>query len=299
MTLNLTHLVALRALCRLGTLAAVADELGYTPGAVSQQFAALEKAVGAPLIARVGRKVVLTDAGRLLAEHAVGILDAERIALDSVRSARDVPAGPILLGTFGSTAAALVPPVAGSMRRDFPAVDLRTCELDVDDVVPAVRRGRVDLALGLDYPNSPMRRSPDIEAITLHTERFGLAFADGAHAPASREISLREAREWSFVAPPESTPFGRAVRTACRQSGFEPRVRHEMVDTAVALVLAARGLGAVFVTDTMLALNDSVPLTRVDLTEPFERRTVLIRAAGAAARPAVRAVTDTIRTVVG
>jgi hypothetical protein len=47
---------ALIQLAQLGTMAAVAEELGYTPGAVSQQFARLEATVGTPLVTRVGRE---------------------------------------------------------------------------------------------------------------------------------------------------------------------------------------------------------------------------------------------------
>jgi DNA-binding transcriptional LysR family regulator len=61
MNLSLGQLATLRELARRGTMVAVADQLGYTPGAVSQQIAALQKAVNTPLVAKVGRKVVLTD----------------------------------------------------------------------------------------------------------------------------------------------------------------------------------------------------------------------------------------------
>ena len=70
MNLNVSQLRTLRALVRCGTMVAVAEELGYTPGAVSQQIAALEKSFKIPLITRVGRRVVLTDAGVVLASVA-------------------------------------------------------------------------------------------------------------------------------------------------------------------------------------------------------------------------------------
>ena len=61
-------------------MAAVAEELGYTAGAVSQQLARLEAAVGQPLLSKVGRGVRLTDAGRVLADHAIEVLRAEEAA---------------------------------------------------------------------------------------------------------------------------------------------------------------------------------------------------------------------------
>jgi DNA-binding transcriptional LysR family regulator len=60
----------LRLLCEFaerGTIAATAAALGYTPSAVSQQLAALEREAGAALLDRTARAAELTDAGRRLA----------------------------------------------------------------------------------------------------------------------------------------------------------------------------------------------------------------------------------------
>ena len=298
MNINPVHLVTLRELSRRGTMSAVADHLGYTAGAVSQQIAALEKNVGVQLVAKLGRNVVLTDSGTVLAEHATRILSAEQTALDALRAVRDNVAAPLLLGTFGSTAAALLPPVVAAAHRQYPKLELSSRELDVDEVVTAVKRGEVDVAFGLDYPITPMPRSVDIEMITLHVERFGLAVSSGAHGIRTEvTIDLREAADWDWIMPPADTQFGRAVRTACRQAEFEPVVRHEITDTAVSIALAGRGLGTTFVTDMMVALNTSVPIVRVGLTQEITRRIVLIRLAGSDIRPTVRAITGIVRAV--
>src|SRR3954466_6227436 len=72
-------------LARLGSMRAVAEELGSPPSTVSQQLAVLAREAGATLIEPEGRRVRLTPAGRRLAEHAVTILaalDAARADLD-------------------------------------------------------------------------------------------------------------------------------------------------------------------------------------------------------------------------
>src|SRR5260370_118185 len=70
-----THrLRLLREFAQRGTIAATATALGYTPSAVSQQLAALEREAGAVLLDRTARAAELTDAGRRLAEHAERIL---------------------------------------------------------------------------------------------------------------------------------------------------------------------------------------------------------------------------------
>src|SRR5258708_37235353 len=80
-----THrLRLLREFAQRGTIAATATALGYTPSAVSQQLAALEREAGAGLLGRTARAAELRDAGRRLAEHAERILammDAARPGL--------------------------------------------------------------------------------------------------------------------------------------------------------------------------------------------------------------------------
>jgi DNA-binding transcriptional LysR family regulator len=67
--LDLRKLVLLRELHARGTVAAVAEALAYTPSAVSQQLAQLQREAGVPLTERVGRRLRLTDAGLRLVEH--------------------------------------------------------------------------------------------------------------------------------------------------------------------------------------------------------------------------------------
>src|ERR687896_773614 len=78
--LELRRLRLLRELHQLGTIAAVADALQFTPSAVSQQLAMLEREAGVPLLERSGRRVRLTDAARVLVDHADALLERAALA---------------------------------------------------------------------------------------------------------------------------------------------------------------------------------------------------------------------------
>ncbi len=298
MNLSLGQLSALSRLAHLGTMTAVAEELGYTPGAVSQQIAALEKTVKAPLITKNGRKVALTDAGRVLVEHADTLLVAERAALDAVRNVQQHFVGPVSIGVFGSIAATLLPEVIAQARADYPQMRIRSCELDLDDVFDAVDRGYVDVAFGLDYPAVPFRKPDGVEIIVLRRERFALAVAPGAYGlTEDSRIDLRDAADWDWILPVESEHYGLAMRTACRQYGFEPRVAHEVLDTAATLAMVARGLGVSPATDIMLTLS-SLPVARVAIAQDVLREVVLIRPAATNQRPTIEAITEAARHLI-
>ena len=310
--LNLTQLTTLRELVRRGTLAAAAEHLGYTPGAASQHIASLEAALGVPLVERSGRHLVLTDAGRVMAEHAEELLTAEARAVSATRSARDAVAGPLVIGTWGSTAATLLAPIVQRMSAAFPDVSISSREVDLDSATASVRYGEVDVAFGLDYQDAPMPRDKSIQLVRLQPEKFAVAVATGAtHDPnistAHKTYDSAENRDYveidvlkdmDWILPPENSQYGRAIRSGFRRLGFEPQVVHEVTDTAASLRLAAAGLGATMMTGLMRRLSISIDLTTLHMREPLTRQIVLISRDDVAQRQPVRVFVEEAASVV-
>ena len=312
--LNLTQLSTLRELVRRGTLAAAAEHLGYTPGAVSQHLASLEAALGVALVERSGRHLVLTDAGRVMAEHAEELLTAEARAVNATRSAHDTVAGPLVVGTWGSSAATLLAPIISRMSVAFPDVSISSREVDLDSATASVRHGEVDVAFGLDYLDAPMPRDKSLQLARLPPEKFAVAVAAGstydpdtARSVARKtsgsvenrdyvEIDVLEDMDW--ILPPENSQYGRAIRSGFRRLGFEPQVAHEVTDTAASLQLAAAGLGATLMTGLMRRLNTSVDLTTLHMREPLTRQIVLISRGDVAQRQPVRVFVEEAESLV-
>ena len=130
-------------LSRLGSMRAVADELGVTTSTVSQQIAALAAEVGTALVEPVGRRVRLTPAGRRLAEHAVTILaavDAARLDLDPTAQ----PAGTLRTAGFATAIRRSLLPAVARLATTHPAVHLQIAEHEPFEALGllAARRGR-------------------------------------------------------------------------------------------------------------------------------------------------------------
>jgi DNA-binding transcriptional LysR family regulator len=296
--LNLTQLATLREFVRHGTLAAAADSLGYTPGAVSQHVSALEKTLGTRLVQRSGRHLVLTDSGRVLAEYADKMLAIEQEALHAIASVEGRVAGPLTVGTWGSTAVALLAPVVERMAAAFPEVMLRSREVDLDEAAVAVRHGDVDVAFGLDYVDAPMPRDEGIAVIALREESFGVAVAAQLDHARSRHVGVETLAQLEWILPPPTSQYGRAVRSGFRKRGFEPRVVHEVTDTAASLQLAAAGLGATVMTDLMRRLNPTLDLERLEMEDALTRQLVLITPGNVLFRQPITAFTDVVTAVV-
>src|SRR3954468_22172861 len=124
--LDLRRLRLLRELHARGTIAAVADALRYTPSAISQQLAMLEREAGVPLLERAGRGVRLTDPALVLVGHAEALLERAEVAEAELAAAAGIVAGRGRIAGFESVALQLALPAMAALARDAPRL---RCEL--------------------------------------------------------------------------------------------------------------------------------------------------------------------------
>ncbi|BCY11288.1 LysR family transcriptional regulator [Actinoplanes sp. L3-i22] len=290
-SVQLRSLVELR---RRGTVTAVAAALGYTPGAISQQLSALERAAGVPLLRRAGRRVELTGAGLALVEHAQRILDIDASATAALERSHGAIAGELQVALFATAAADILPVLLARVRQRHPGLVVRSREMVVDDVYDAVSSGAADLAIGLEYPDVPIRRDPALRVVRLYRERFSLAVPTGS-MPRSGAVSLAETgAPVGWILPPEDTHYGQAIRVVCRRAGIEPELRHEVNDTAASLALVEAGIGVSTVTGLMLRLRPS-RFDVLPLAETFERHIAAVVRTSADQRPSVAALVQVLR----
>lgn len=287
------QLRSLVELTRRGTVTAVANAIGYTPGGVSQQLSALERAAGMPLLRRVGRRVELTDAGIVLAHHAERMLGIEADAVAALERTTRTASGVLHIGLFATAAAEILPIALARAQDQHPELSVHSREMVVDEVYDAVAAGTVDLAIGLDYPDVPIPREPSLRLIRLLRERFSLAVPDEI-LPGERELSLSETGDFRWILPDLDTHYGQAILTVCRRAGVEPDVRHQVTDTAASIALVEAGVGVAPVTDLMLRLRPS-RFRVLRLSEHFERHIVVIVRTNAQRRPTVAALIGVLR----
>jgi DNA-binding transcriptional LysR family regulator len=141
--LDVRRLRLLRELAARGTLTAVADALAYTPSAVSQQLAALERDAGVALLERVGRGVRLTDAGRRLVDHADAVIARLEEAEADLAAAAEA-GGRVQLAAFQTAVSGLVLP---AMARLPAGVQVLLLEGNAEIVLPTLRLGDLDMVV--------------------------------------------------------------------------------------------------------------------------------------------------------
>jgi DNA-binding transcriptional LysR family regulator len=288
--LDVRKLRLLRELAHRATIAAVAEALCYTPSAVSQQLAALEREAGVPLLQRTGRRVTLTPAGAALAAQTEAVLALLEQASATLAAARTGLAGPLKIGAFPTAVRTILPAALVALGRDHPGLELMVTELDPAAVPEALRSGALDVALVHDYDYVPVRPDPALDTEPLIEEAIYLASSGPPPAPAQDPIWNHRDAPW-IVGSPDTLCHAMAVR-ACQAAGFTPRVRHHADDFATVLALVAAGQGVALVPQ----LGAIDPPAGVVLTPlPTRRRTRIAHRKGARHQPAVSACIAAIR----
>ena len=155
---DVRHLAALVAVVDEGSFSKAATALGFTQSAISQQIAALEKAAGLPVFDRPKgpRTAELTPAGELLLRYAREVLERVTAMDDELDRLRRGVSGNLVIGTFQSVSAKLLPAIVQRMRTEHPDVDIRLFETDNQlELLRGVLDDELDLAFTVDVDDDP------------------------------------------------------------------------------------------------------------------------------------------------
>lgn len=286
MEMNLRRLRILREVAHHGGVGVAAREMHYSASGISQQMAVLEQEMGAPVLQRRGRGIVLTELGHVLLAHAEILLAAERRAQNAVEQARDTLAVELTVGVFSTVAAGLIPGIVDDLGRRHPEIHLRTREIDPDEAGIELRHGHLDLAFLIDYPDATEPWAPGITIVPAVHDELHLAAPTGRFPPGIVRLADLAEQEWVISGP--RTYYGRAIRSACRQAGFDMQITHEVDEQATALAMVAAGLGITLMSDLGRAFLPDAGIDVIDLARPLKRHLLLAHADASTGRAAIR-----------
>jgi len=296
--LDLRRLRMLYELHERGTIAAVADALQFTPSAISQQLAVLERDAGVPLLERAGRGVRLTDAALVLVRHAAVLLERAELAEAELAAAAGSVAGRARIAAFQSVALRLASPVMHALAREAPALHCELVEAEPEESLPALALGDIDLVLADEWQHQPLSRPAGVDRHDLHRDLVLLALPAEHPVVAAHDgaVPLRELAGDVWTTGRAGTAWAAMTERACRElGGFDPTIRHRSNDSVVSLGLVAQGLAVTVLPE----LNDpgSHPgVVARDIAEGAVHRTIFAATRTAdAERPSVRALLAAVR----
>ncbi len=244
-SLELRHLAALDAVAIEGTFGKAAERLGYTQGAVSQQIAALERAIGGSVFDRPGgpRPVRITPLGKLMLTHARDILAKAQATAESLERFKAGEAGRVDIGTFQSVSNVLLPAIVRQLRDEHPGIDIRVFE--EESAIERLRAGELDVTFWVGPLDS------NIDYIKLLDDPYVLVarrgdFPDGP-------VRVKDLDGVQMVAFPPALCDGGRVDATFAAAGVAPVVVFRTIDNGAVLSMVRAGMGSAIM--PMLAID--------------------------------------------
>jgi DNA-binding transcriptional LysR family regulator len=277
-----------------GTITATAAALGYTPSAVSQQLAALERETGAALLDRTARTARLTEAGLRLAGHAAEILG--RIEAAEADLASPEPVGRVAISAFPTAAVAFAPTLTRTVRA-HPGLSLLLRQTVGGEVLQLVRTGQVDVAIVDDWTGGLAAGQPGLRLYPLLTDALALVLPRGHWAADERgPVSLFRLRDEPWLATPAGEASRRAMDQVLAEAGGVAAAPSQFEGLATILSLVARGIGVAILPRLTLAGGDARVVVRDLPGESPARDLYAVARASSAGRPAVAVITQALTT---
>ena len=282
---RLKHFLAVYDLRSIGQ---AAERLFLTQPAISKSLRNLEEDLTVKLFDRTPLGVVPTVYGDALAQHARLIRSEMRHAETEIANLRGAVKGHVTVGVGPSIAAGIMPLATHLLRKSKPGIRLTITEGLVDSLLPALRRGEIDLAVGA----WPRPADKDISAETLVRDRVCVV-AGPRHTLARKKIvQLSDLLEYPWVLPPETQRFRQLLEETFIAQGLPPPIpsvtsnsatfiRTVLLDNQSLSFLPLQSLAVRRQTRTLVPLGVAGLSREVDVTIAFRERAVLSSASHA------------------
>lgn len=242
--MNLNRYEALVTALEQGSLSKAAEELGCTQSAVSHSIAALEEALGFPLIIRSRAGVKLTDEGEKLMPSVRDLLRSAEKLRQTAASIRGLDTGTVRVGSFTSVAVHWLPPVLKSFQADYPGVDIKLFNGDYHDVELWLQDGSIDIG----FVNLPC--ALDCEYIPLMEDRLLAILPRGSRFENYPRFPLTECETEPFISLLQSSDHD--ARRALEAAGVKPNVRYYTKDDYAIIAMVEQGLGMSIMPELLL-----------------------------------------------
>jgi LysR family hydrogen peroxide-inducible transcriptional activator len=226
------------AVAETGSFTRAAERCEVAQPSLSQQIQKLEKQLHQRLFDRLGRKVLLTEAGTDLLRRATAILAAVDEAERSLRDGSDPGHGSVTVGAIPTVAPYLLPGVLKDFLKRCPAAEVQLREDVTHALLAALLGGELDLAV-VALPVADER----LKVEALLTEPLLLALPAGHRLTRKRRVTAADLRPERFILLGEVHCLSGQVAGYCEKQGFVPRVACRSAQLTTVQRLIGLGLG--------------------------------------------------------
>ncbi|BCA55574.1 Transcriptional activator protein, LysR family [Nitrospira sp. KM1] len=267
--MELRHLRYFLEVARAGNFTRAADSLHLSQPSLSVQIRALEDELGMKVFDRLGRSVLLTQAGALFKEHAERALREIEHGVQLVSDLHGARRGRLVVGTLATVNSYLIPPLVSHFKQRFPAIHLQVHSQPSADIVEGLIANRLDLGICL-LPVSQAQ----LATIPLFDERLVLV-GPPQHKVKPSRMRMREMAGLPLVLMPADYCLRRMIEGECGKARITTQVVLEMTSPEGILEAVAEGAGFTILPELYVRHRSSHKALRViDLYDPIPSHAV-------------------------
>ena len=224
-----------------GSFRAAAEALGYTPSAVSQLVAALEKDLGLSLLVRSRQGVTVTPEGERLVPIVNSYLAREKEMYELADELQGMAVGNLTIAAYPSVATTWLPEIVRNFQREYPNIHFDIMEGIRSEIFGHLDRHEADMGF-LAYAK-PM----DYEWIPLAEEEIIAVVPEDHRLAGEKAYPVKEFAEDDFI----MTSWGKdkEIQNIFNKNNITPNIKYTTYDTPATLAMVRMGLGVSLVNE--------------------------------------------------
>ncbi|MCU1414982.1 MAG: LysR family transcriptional regulator [Microbacteriaceae bacterium] len=294
--MDVHRLELLRELSERGSITAVAEATNRTVSAVSQQLKVLEREAGIPLTEKSGRGLVLTGAGRMLAETARDVAVALERADAVWEEFKQQPRGEVTLAIFPTGGQMLLP---GLLHAVDAIPGLTVIATDQDPLLPDFGDLTPDFDIVLADSPGPLASWAErgLTTVKLLDEPLDIALPEDHPLAAKASLAPRDVIDETWIGVPLDSAFDRILQQIEAATGRPAHVSQRFVDNGIVESLVAAGRGIAILPRFTTRDHENGLITRPLTGIRSSRQISALMRPDRAERPSVRLVVEALRAL--
>ncbi|OAS23650.1 LysR family transcriptional regulator [Paenibacillus oryzisoli] len=261
--MELKQLEYFMAVCRELHFTRAAEKMGIAQPSLSQQIRLLEHEIGTPLFDRIGKKTIITEAGRILQGHGFQVFHELSQARAAINELQGLKRGTLRIGALLTVVNYLLPPTVISFHERYPQVELSVLGLRTGDIYEGLLQNELDL--GIVY--LPMQHD-DLETTPLYTDALVLAVPKDHPLAEEPHVSLDILKETPSVLLPSSYYLRQFLNEQCRALDFTVQPVIEMTTLESIIQMVCKRVGVTVLPKAYLAAIDHPHIRAIPILHP-------------------------------
>ncbi|PFW52691.1 LysR family transcriptional regulator [Bacillus cereus] len=215
-----------------------AEKLNISQPSLSQQIRALEHEVGMPLFDRIGKKISLTEAGKILLLHTKTIFHEIEQARSAIQDLNGLQHGSLTIGSLLTVVNYLLPPAILNFNKLYPNIELSVLGLRTGDIREKLLQNELDI--GITF--LPVQ-DKEIVSIPLYKSELTLVVPTGHTLTERSHISIVELQDYPLILLPKNFFLTELITSHCHKFDFTPKPILEISTMESLIQMVSKGMG--------------------------------------------------------